>query len=143
MKKIGSFIGLGALLLGAWYLMSKKKVGATAKFSIDKLSISGTNLLLTLGILNPTNTAITIKSILGTLIFKGQDVATVQYFVPKVVAPNGKTQITLTVTPSAVGIITALKSLISKGGLKDLKASFKGNANVDGFLIPIESSYGI
>jgi hypothetical protein len=93
--------------------------------------------------LNPSGSSANLNSIVGSLFIKGNEVATVENFTKVTITPKSKSFIDLTITPSGLGILTTIKSLLKKGGLKNLSAEFKGNANIDGVTVPLDIQYSI
>ena len=72
---------------------------------------------------------------------KGNQVATLTTFQTVKIAPNSKSAIDIQITPTGIGILSTLRTLLSKGGLKNLQAKVKGTANVDGVAFPIDITY--
>ncbi len=132
-------LGLAAGGLLLWFLMGKKKLAKATTFSMEKLGfdIKGKKIKLTLGANNPTGSSATLNSIVGALYIKGNQVSSVESFTKVKILPNAKSLITLDLKPSLVGIFATAKLLLSKGGTKALDATFKGNADVNGLIIPI------
>jgi hypothetical protein len=93
--------------------------------------------------LNPSGSSANLNSIVGSLIIRGNEVATVENFTKVNIAPKSKSFIDLTITPSGLGILSTVKSLVKKGGLKNLSAQFRGNANIDGVTVPLDINYSI
>lgn len=132
-------LAAGALIL--WYFMGKKKLASATTFSMEKLGfdIKGKKIKLTLGANNPTGSSATLNSLVGALYIKGNQVSSVESFTKVNILPNAKSLITLDLKPSLVGIFATAKLLLSKGGTKALDATFEGNADVDGLIIPIKT----
>jgi LEA14-like dessication related protein len=140
--KFRNILIAGVLLGVGYYFYRKKTLGDNARFSFDAIKLSGTNIIVTLGILNSTSASATLKSIVGDLLINENIIATASTFVPVNILPNQKTQFNLTFVPSASGVLTSLKSVI-KTGIKNVKAKFVGNANVNGLNIPLDIKYGL
>lgn len=138
MKKL---LGALALLGVGYWLYTRKELKDSAQFSFEGVRIAGNQLQIKLGLLNPTNAAITINSIVGVLNSKGNDIANVSSFEKVQVQPNNKTFINLTVQPSLIGLFTTVKQIVKNGGLKNLSLKFKGTANVNGLTLPIDITY--
>lgn len=140
LKNLFLILGAGAV---AFYFFRKKKLANALQYSIEAISIKGTKIFLKLGLLNPTGTPANFNSFVGILFIKGNEVATVENFTKVTITPKSKSFIDLTITPSGLGILSTVKSLIKKGGLKNLSAQFRGNANIDGITVPIDINYSI
>lgn len=140
LKNLFLILGAGAV---AYYFFRKKKLASALQYSIEAVSIKGTKILLKLGLLNPTGTPANFNSFVGTLFIKGNEVATVENFTKTKIAPNTKTTIDFTITPSGLGILKTISQLVKKGGLKNLQANLKGTANVDNVNFPVNITYGI
>lgn len=141
MKQMKTFLGIAVLGGLAFWLYSRKRLKETALFSFDGVRIANNKLQIKLGLSNPTNASVTINSIVGVLISKGNDIANVQSFEKVTILPNNKTMISLDVTPSLIGLFTTVKQIVRKGGLKNLNLRFKGTANVNGLPLPIDVTY--
>ena len=141
MKQMKTFLGIAVLGGLAFWLYSRKRLKETALFSFDGVRIANNKLQIKLGLSNPTNASVTLNSIVGVLISKGNDIANVQSFEKVTILPNNKTFISLDVTPSLIGLFTTVKQIVRKGGLKNLNLRFKGTANVNGLPLPIDVTY--
>jgi LEA14-like dessication related protein len=131
------------LIGGAFaYFYGKRKLQQSIQFTLGSVKLSGTKLIVRLGMLNPTGSSATINSIVGSIYIKGSAVATVENYTKIKILPKSKSFIDLTVTPSGAGVFSFIKSLISTG-TKNLSAEFKGNANIDGITIPLDIKYSI
>lgn len=125
------------------YFYGKRKLQQSIKFSFESLKLSGTKIIVRLGMLNPSGSSATLNSLVGSLIVKGNEVATIENFTKTIIAPKSKSFIDVTITPSALGVLTTLKSLFKKGGIANLSAQIVGNANIDGVTFPIDVKYSI
>jgi LEA14-like dessication related protein len=125
------------------YFYGKRKLQQSIKFSFESLKLSGTKIIVRLGMLNPSGSSATLNSLVGSLIVKGNEVATIENFNKTIIAPKSKSFIDVTITPSALGVLTTLKSLFKKGGIANLSAQIVGNANIDGVTFPIDVKYSI
>jgi len=136
-----TLLGLAAGGLLLWFLMGKKKLAKATTFSMEKIGfdIKGKKIKLTLGANNPTGSSATLNSLVGALFIKGNQISSVESFTKVKILPNAKSLITLDLKPSLVGIFATAKLLLSKGGTKALDATFVGNADVNGLIIPIKT----
>jgi LEA14-like dessication related protein len=139
--KLRNILIAGAIFGVGYYIYKKKSLGNNARFSFDAIKLSGTNIIVTLGILNAVNSTAILKSMVGDLSINGEIIATGSTFDAVTIKPNTKTQFNITFVPSATGILSTLKNIIKKG-LKNIKAKFVGTANINGFNMPIDLTYG-
>jgi hypothetical protein len=143
-----NYLGFGILALAVIYVLRKKSLVNNAKFSLENVAFNWNKreVYVRMGILNPTNSQITISSILGSLFLNNNEVATVETFSRLLVSPNAKTSLNLTMKPTLYGIFTSLKSIFSKKDSKELfktyKVKFVGTANANGVNIPLEFFLG-
>jgi LEA14-like dessication related protein len=125
------------------YFYGKKRLQQSIKFTFESIKLAGTKIIVRLGMLNPSGSSANLNSIVGSLIINGNEVAIVENFTKVNIAAKSKSFVDLTITPSGLGILTTIKSLIKKGGIKNLSASFVGNANIDGVTVPLDIKYSI
>lgn len=143
-----NYLGFGILALAVIYILRKKSFVDNAKFSLENVAFnwSKKEVYVRMGILNPTNSQITISSILGSLFLNNNEVATVETFSKLLVSPNAKTFLNLTMKPTLYGIFTSLKSIFSSKDSKELfksyKVKFVGTANANGVNLPLEFYLG-
>lgn len=140
--KIGNIIAIGALGFGLWYILRKKSIATNAQFSFEKLDVNlqKQKIMMTLGVMNPTNGTITFNSVVGALLLNNNQVATVESYDKKIIAPTAKTNLTLSLRPTLVGVFQTIKDLWkSKLQGAKINAEFVGSANVDGITFPIKT----
>jgi len=143
-----NYLGFGILALAVIYILRKKSFVDNAKFSLENVAFNWNKreVYVRMGILNPTNSQITISSILGSLFLNNNEVATVETFSRLLVSPNAKTSLNLTMKPTLYGIFTSLKSIFSKKDSKEIfknyKIKFVGTANANGVNLPLEFYLG-
>lgn len=140
--KIGNIIAIGALGFGIWYILRKSSVAKSAQFSFENIDVDlrKQKVLMTLGVLNPTNTPLTFNSVVGNLLLNGNQVATIDSFEQVTIAPTAKTNIKITLRPSVVGIFSTIKDIVkSKLQGRKVNAEFVGNANIDGITFPVKT----
>jgi hypothetical protein len=129
--------------LGLWAVISagkKKQVGATAKFIVKAARISGTNVIVKLGVLNPVSQAITLNSLVADLKSGASTIAVVKMFSPVRVAANSETDIELTFVPSGLGLLSMVRAFVANP-LGAMGFGLSGTANVDGLALPIETKF--
>lgn len=130
----------------AIYLLAKKSLAKKLQFSFKNLSTSGSvtspKINIRLSALNPSNQTAKINSIVGELYVNNSFIGDVSTFVPQVIAPNAESQVSFVIKPSLLSAFSTVKNLILNKG-KGYKFEFKGNANVDGLVIPLEQTYNL
>lgn len=143
MKKSIYWILAGA---AAIYLLAKKSLASKLQFSFKSFSTSGSitkpKLNIQLSALNPSNQSAKINSIVGELYVNSQFIGDVSSFTPQVILPNAESTVSFQITPSLLSAFSVVKGLIFNKG-KGYKFEFKGNANVDGLVIPIAENYSL
>ena len=92
-----------------------------------------------MAVANPTNQAIVIKSITGSINVQGSTVANVSAFGDQRVAANSESILKLQARPSAVGVFETVRELLSRP-IGSTSVSFTGTANVDGLVVPVSES---
>jgi len=134
------------LLIGgaaALFFISRFRFGQKAVFNFRSLRPGGTLFApvfnVDLAVSNPTNQAIVIKSITGTVNVKGSAVANVSAFGDQRVAANSESILKLQARPSAVGVFETVRELL-KQPVGSTSVSFTGTANVDGIVVPVSES---
>jgi len=140
--KIGNIIAIGALGIGLWFILRKKSVASSAQFSFEKLDVDlrKQKIMMTLGVMNPSNGTITFNSVVGTLLLNNNQVATIESYDKKIIAPTAKTNIVLSLRPTLVGVFQTIKDLWkSKLQGAKINAEFNGSANVDGITFPVKT----
>lgn len=134
------------LLVGgaaALFFLSRYRFGQKAVFAFRSLKPGGPLFApvfnIELAVANPTNQAITIKSITGTINVQGSAVANVSAFGDQRVAANSESILKLQARPSAIGVFETVRELLSRP-LGSTSVSFTGTANVDGLVVPVSES---
>lgn len=112
-----------------------KKAVTSVRFQLKQVKLSGTNIVLKLGVLNVSNQTATLNSMVGDLILNNATIATVKNFKPVAIKATGETDIELTLVPTGAGIITVIADLV--GGKKVKGFKFSGTANVNNILFPV------
>lgn len=128
------------LLIGAaaLFYVGKNQITKSAtsvKFILKQVRLTGTNIIIKLGVLNASGQAATIRSIVGELTLNGKTLATVKNFSATTIKPAAETDLELTLVPSGVGLVSLLADLA--GGKKVKGFLFTGQANVNNILFPI------
>ena len=131
--------GIGAAL----YFLSKYSFSKKATFYLRGIKPSGSfftpQVTLTLGVANPTNSTVTIKSINGTASVNGKFLANFSAFGDQKIQANSDSELKITARPSALSIFNSLKELLNTPTGNNL-VEFTGTANVEGVTYPINES---
>jgi hypothetical protein len=143
-SKLGLFFG-AAILMGAYYIFSKRSFAKNANFSFEGLKFDWKKkkVEITLSCSNPTNNNITLNSVVGNLILNNNTIASVESFTKTNIIANGKTNIKLDLIPSAIGILMSIKEFVTnKAKTKQkINAKFIGSANMEGIIIPLDLQF--
>ena len=130
----------------AIYLFSKLSFRNKANFLLKGVSVGGSvlspRIKTLIAIQNPTNNKMTLKSLSGALYVNDKYLANVSSFGDQVILPNSENVIELTARPSAIGIFNSVKELLTTP-TGNIKASFNGSGNIDGFNIPFNETITI
>jgi hypothetical protein len=143
-NKIGLLFG-AALIMGAYYIFSKRSFAKNANFSFEGLKFDWKKkkVEITLSCSNPTNNNITLNSVVGNLIVNNNTIASIESFSKTTIIANGKTNIKLDLIPSAIGILMSIKEFVTnKARTKQkINAKFIGSANMEGIIIPLDLQF--
>lgn len=135
MKQTLPFVVIAAGAGVLYYLARKKRFAGAVRFSLKSIKLTGTNVIAKIGILNPSNQTANIKSVLGTLYYNGQAIATVKNFKPVQVRPTGESETELIFVPSLLGVMSSLADLVGTKKVKGFK--IVGSAMVDNVLVSL------
>ena len=139
MKRIFWIIGGAAAL----YFLSRYKFSQKANFLLRSVRVGGglfsPIINIDLAVQNPTNSRVTFKSISGSLSVNDQFLANVSAFGDQVINPNSETILKLQARPSATGIFSSVRELLS-APMGELTVNFTGSANLDGITYPINET---
>jgi len=138
-RKTSMFFIFGIIALAAYRYFGKVSPLRSIKIGISSVKVRGINVELGLLVMNPTNTAIHLKSFVGDVILNGSPVATAKDFTDQEIRANAQSTVNVTLTPSGFGIISFLEGVIMKTGKKGLV--LKGVANFDQGALPINISF--
>lgn len=143
MKKNIIWIIAGA---AAIYFLAKKSLAKKLQFSFKNLSTSGNftspKINIRLLALNPSNQTAKINSIVGELYVNDNFIGDVSSFMPQIIMPNAESEVSFSIKPSLFSAFSTVKNLVINKG-KGYKFEFKGNANVDGLVIPLNQVYSL
>lgn len=135
MRQTLPFVLLAAAAGAVYYFARKKRFAGSVRFGLKQIRVSGTNVIATISILNPSNQSAVITSMVGTLSYNNQTIATLKNFAPVTVRPSSETETAITFVPSLLGVLSSLADLAGSKKVKGFK--IVGTALVDGVLIPI------
>lgn len=135
MKQTLPFVVIAAAAGALYVFARKKRFAGSVRFGLKQIKLSGNNVIAKISILNPSNQTATVKSILGTLYYNNQAIATVKTFKEIQVKPTGETETELIFVPSLLGVLSSLADLVGTKKVKGFKIT--GSALVDGVLIPL------
>jgi hypothetical protein len=139
---------LPVLLIGgiaAIYFLRMGVMGQNISFIFRNIKIKGgtiiqPNVIVTLGVQNPTNTSAVIRSVTGRLIYEGKTFATFSNFTQSTIKGNSETVLDITAIPNFSGVIDVINNVIvNRRNGAEIKII--GTANVNNIVIPINSSF--
>jgi hypothetical protein len=136
------------LVGGILYFFSRKGTFAkAAQFSFQKMemNLKKKKIFVYLGVSNPTGQELTINSIVGNLIMNGSQIASIESFDKQKISSSAKSLIKLQLIPSAMGLFEQAKIFVENilkkkttTTKKTVTASFKGAANLQGLVVPLD-----
>jgi len=145
MKKSTPII-LIVLAAAGYFIYRKLRAVKSVTASINSISFGGKILspkvFITLSIKNPSGSSAKINSLVASLFMNGKQIANISSLESVIIAPNGETFYKVTATPSAMGILSELKDILSNG-IKSGNFNLTGSINVDGNIFPVNTSYKI
>ena len=143
MKKNIIWILAGA---AAIYILAKRSLSKKLQFDFSSVGTSGTvtspKIVVHMAALNPSNQSATINSIVGELYVNKKFLGNVTSFTSQKILPKASSDVSFTIKPSLLSALPIIKSIVTNKQ-KGYTFEFKGNANVDGIVIPIETSYSL
>ena len=140
--KSNNLLLIGAAAIAAWYFFTRSNALNSLIFTPVGLGVQGSGISLAVNVANPTNTALTLSSLAGSLNIQGSAVGNVTDFTPQVIQPNSQTQINLLITPNVFGLAAGVINQIDGNeGSGNIQASLSGTANVNGVPIPVNLSF--
>ena len=110
--------------------------------SIKNIAFDGITPIATIGIMvqNPTGQRYQVRSLVANLTANGFNIGNVSSFAPTYIAPNSQSVYLVNVRLSVIGIVTDIINAFNGGGIRH-EIQFKGFANVDNFVVPINMKY--
>jgi LEA14-like dessication related protein len=141
-KSSNNLLLIGAAAIAAWYFFTRSNALNSLIFTPVGLGVQGSGISLAVNVANPTNTALSLSSIAGSLNIQGSAVGNVTDFTPQVIQPNSQTTINLLITPNVFGLAAGVINQIDGNeGSGSIQASLSGTANVNGVPIPVNLSF--
>lgn len=127
------------------YFLRMGVMGQNISFIFRNIKIKGgsiiqPNIILTLGVQNPTNSQAVIRSITGRLIYEGKTFATFSNFTQSTIRSNSESLIDITAIPNFSGVIDVINNVIINKRT-GAEITIKGTANVNNIVIPLNSSF--
>lgn len=135
MRQTLPFVLLAAAAGAVYFFARKKRFAGSVRFGLKEIKVSGTNVIAKISILNPSNQRAVITSMVGTLSYNNQSIATIKNFAPIQINASSESETSITFVPSLLGILSSLADLAGSKKVKGFK--IVGSALVDGVLIPI------
>lgn len=135
---VGSIAALGFYAIVK--ASQKTLVAATAKFQVKRVRVDGLNVIVTLAVLNPMSETITLKSFVGVLLSGVDEVAKLKNFTPVKINANSETSMDITFVPVALGLVSLLRTIVTKG-FGNMGLRIVGTANVNDFALPVNISF--
>ena len=136
------FIGGGFVLFKFFNL---SKAVDTVQFVFQGITIkSPTNYELKLMVQNITNSEVKLNAFSGIVTVNDSELGNFSGFEPTIIAPSGQSVVKVTVQPSLLSLPTSIKEIVDvANGDGDLEFNIIGNANVNGFILPIDLTYNL
>lgn len=144
--KINRPLVLVSAAAAAWYLfgnVARAAASQTLQFVPAGVSFSGSKLNFKINVQNPSNTSIKLNSLSGQLSVNGETVGTVSSFTITDVRAMAITPVTLTLSVSLFGAVALLYNVIQGNIASGASVNFKGYANVNGTMVPLNLTYKI
>jgi len=143
--KAGNILAAAVIAGGIYFFIKTKKAQVKkqtgfAKFEIKKVGLKGLNVVVKIGILNPSNLSMKFNSFVGGLLVQGKEIAKAKSFKPVTIKPAAETDIEITFVPSGIGVLTALRTIFQKK-LGNMEMILKGAANFNGSTLPVNLKF--
>lgn len=132
-----------AIGVGLWYLLKAGNLANVAnkiRLQIKGVRLSGTNIICSFLVQNPTNQEVNFKALTGGLILDGSQIANVKSFTPVAIAPASETMLNITLSPTLTGIISTVSDLVSGGASFKGRLQFLGSANVNDLVFDVNQT---
>lgn len=143
MKK--NFIWIAAAAAAIYFIIRRSSFAKNLIFTFNNIKPVGKwwqpELIITLGVQNPTNQVATIRAISGTLYLSDKAISNISNFNQQTIQPQIESLISFSVRPGVVGIANVIKEIFTGTKSKQYNFKFIGSANVDGVLLPIDQEF--
>lgn len=137
-KTIAAVLGIGALL----YWFNEKRAVKNIRVSLRGVKWTGSQLVLILQVINPSNISLTVQSVLGDLFYNGNQVATIVNFKPQGVAAGqfSNIEVAMQLSPMALLNIIPIIRQAKENGYKNINLAFDGQVRANNIVIPIKQT---
>ena len=129
----------GAVAIIGYYLIKAgglANIANKVKFTLRGISFSGLNMIVKVGILNPTNTEIDFTAFVGDVLVGDKVVATAQSFRSVRIMAASQQELAITFVPNSFGIVELITDALNKH--INSKVTIVGYANMNSFTIPVK-----
>lgn len=133
-------LGLAAVI-GYYFIRGAgiANIVGRVKFILRGISFQGLNLVVKIGVLNPTSTTVNFTAFVGDLLVGNKVVATAQSFTPVKIARLSQSEISIMFVPNSFGIVELITGALNKQ--VDAKVSINGWANMNSFTLPVKLTW--
>jgi hypothetical protein len=139
------FLAVGAY--AAITLLGKKSDAGKLSYGIASVnpSLDGITPILdiNLSIQNPTNSNFSIRSFVGSITSNGSTIGTTSNYQTQNILPLSTSYYKISLRMSLIGIAVDVYNAIQGGSGWAQQIEIKGNANVDGYIAPVDLKYQI
>lgn len=138
MKKLFPFLATGAIAFLAYKFLRKGVAARTLNIKLRTIKINPiSQAAVVLEVINPTNTAINISSIVADILVNDFPISTVNYQQPAVIPANGSVSISLKIKINPLDAGQFLLRLLTTKGKKLNKINLTGTVSGEGIVAPI------
>ena len=138
MKNLFPFIATGALAFLAYRFLRKGVAAKTLNIKLRTVKVRPiSQAAIVLDVINPTNTAINISSVVADILINDFPISTVNYQQPTVIPANGSVSISLRIKINPLEAGQFLLRLLSSAGRKLNKIRLTGTVSGEGIVAPI------
>jgi hypothetical protein len=137
--KLRKPILLGVVAVIGYYLFKGAGLANVAnkvKFTLRGISFSGFNMVVKVGVLNPTSTGVDFTAFVGDVLVGDKVVSTAQSFIPVRISPVSQHEISITFVPNSFGIVELITDALNKH--VNSKVTIQGYANINSYTVPVK-----
>lgn len=128
--------------VAAWYFWTRANALNSLIFVPRGIGVQGGGVSLIIGVQNPTNSALMLNGLAGSLNIQGSAVGNVTDFQPQLIAPNQETPVNLLITPNIFGIAAGVINQIDGNeATGNFQATLTGTANINSIPLPLNISF--